>query len=68
MEATISAASVSSPIALKYKVFADQQFPSEWHVEAINADTGDIFSAVFANADAERCAREYAEWRNRPTR
>jgi hypothetical protein len=52
-----------STIKLEYRVFPDKEIPSEWHVEAINPDTGDIFSAVFGNADAERCAREYAAWR-----
>ena len=51
---------------MEYKVFPDREIPSEWHVEAINSDTGDIFSAVFGNADAERCAREYAAWRESP--
>lgn len=43
-------------------VFADKEFPNDWHVEAIDAKSGDIFQAVFAGPDAEGRAREYAEW------
>ena len=68
MEATISSASTLSSTTLKYNVFPDKEIPSEWHVEAIDPNTGDIFSAVFGNADAEKCAREYADWRSRADR
>ena len=55
--------STLSPTKLKYNVFPDREFPSDWHVEAIDPETGNIYSAVFGNAEAERCAREYAAWR-----
>lgn len=59
----ISAASSQFPSKLKYNVFPDKEFSTDWHVEAIDTDTGDVFSAVFGNADAENRAREYARWR-----
>ena len=41
-------------------VFADKEFPNDWHVETIDSKTGDIFAAVFSGPDAEERAREYA--------
>lgn len=43
-------------------VFADKEFPNDWHVETIDSKTGDIFAAVFSGPDAEERAREYATW------
>jgi hypothetical protein len=43
-------------------VFPDKQFPNDWHVETIDANTGDIYVAVFSGPDAEDKAREYATW------
>jgi len=63
MENSNGAARVLVPSKLKYHVFQDKELPSDWHVEAIDAETGDIYSAVFGNANAEQCAREYAAWR-----
>ena len=62
MEAITSEARTLSVARLKYNVFPDKEFPSDWHVEAIDSETGEIYSAVFGNADAERRAREYARW------
>ena len=47
---------------MQITVFADKEFPHDWHVEAIDTKSGDIFQAVFAGPDAEDRAREYAEW------
>ena len=47
---------------MQIEVFADKQFPNDWHVEAIDTKSGDIFQAVFAGPEAEQRAREYAEW------
>lgn len=47
---------------MQITVFADKEFPNDWHVEAIDTKSGDIFQAVFAGPDAEGRAREYAEW------
>ena len=47
---------------LNQTIFADKQFPSDWHVEAIDPNSGDIFVAVFSGPDAEQRAREYADW------
>lgn len=47
---------------MQITVFADKEFPHDWHVEAIDTKNGDIFQAVFAGPDAEDRAREYAEW------
>jgi hypothetical protein len=47
---------------MQIEVFADRQFPNDWHVEAIDTKSGDIFQAVFAGPEAEQRAREYAEW------
>lgn len=43
-------------------VFADKEFPNDWHVEMIDSETGDIYQTVFSGPDAEGRAREYAEW------
>jgi hypothetical protein len=43
-------------------IFADKEFPSDWHVETIDKDSGDIFVALFSGPDAEERAREYAAW------
>jgi hypothetical protein len=43
-------------------VFADKEFPNDWHVEMIDQDSGDIFVAVFSGPEAEERAREYANW------
>jgi hypothetical protein len=47
---------------MQITVFADKEFPNDWHVEAIDTKSGDIFQAVFAGPDAEDRAREYADW------
>jgi hypothetical protein len=47
---------------MQITVFADKEFPNDWHVELINGENGDIFQAVFAGPDAEDRAREYADW------
>jgi hypothetical protein len=49
-------------INMQITVFADKEFPNDWHVEAIDTKSGDIFQAVFAGPDAEDRAREYADW------
>jgi hypothetical protein len=47
---------------ISHSVFADKQFPNDWHVEIIDHDSGDIFAAVFSGPDAEERAREYLDW------
>ena len=49
-------------INMQITVFVDKEFPKDWHVEAIDTKSGDIFQAVFAGPDAEDRAREYADW------
>ena len=41
------------------EIFADKQFPNDWHVETIDEKTGDIYQAVFAGPNAESRARKY---------
>jgi hypothetical protein len=52
---------------MRYEVFPDKDFPSEWRVEAIDAKSGDIFVTVFGSADAEGRAKEYAAWKESQT-
>jgi len=47
---------------MQIEVFADKQFPNDWHVEAIDTKTGDVFQTVFAGPNAEQRAKEYAAW------
>jgi hypothetical protein len=47
---------------MKTSIFPDKEFPNDWHVEAIDMDSGDIFVAVFSGPDSEERAREYATW------
>jgi hypothetical protein len=47
---------------MRWSIFADKDFPNDWHVEAIDKDSGDIFVALFSGPEAEKRAREYAEW------
>jgi hypothetical protein len=47
---------------MQMEVFADKEFPNDWHVEAIDTNTGDVFQTVFAGPDAEQRAKEYADW------
>ena len=55
---------ITSKKGLKYRstIFADKEFPNDWHVEIIEQDSGDIFVAVFSGPEAEERAREYAQW------
>jgi hypothetical protein len=57
-----SAPESGETINMQITVFADKEFPNDWHVEAIDTKSGDIFQAVFAGPDAEDRAREYADW------
>jgi hypothetical protein len=57
-----SAPESGETIDMQITVFADKEFPNDWHVEAIDTKSGDIFQAVFAGPDAEDRAREYADW------
>jgi hypothetical protein len=57
-----NAASQSEETKMTTEIFADKQFPNDWHVETIDEKTGDIYQAVFAGPNAERRAREYANW------
>lgn len=57
-----SAPESGETINMQITVFADKEFPKDWHVEAIDTKSGDIFQAVFAGPDAEDRAREYADW------
>ena len=49
-------------IVMQIEVFADKEFPNDWHVETIDSESGDIYQAVFSGPDAEQRAREYAAW------
>jgi hypothetical protein len=55
-----NAASQTEEARMTTEVFADKEFPNDWHVETIDEKTGDIYQAVFAGPNAERRAREYA--------
>lgn len=47
---------------MQTSVFPDKKFPNDWHVEAIDTKTGDIFQTVFSGPDSDKRAREYATW------
>ena len=47
---------------MQTSIFPDKEFPTEWHVEIIDTDSGDIFVALFSGPDSEERAREYASW------
>ena len=47
---------------MRWTIFADKKFPNDWHVEAIDRESGDIYVAVFSGPDAENRARKYADW------
>jgi len=49
-------------MTMQTTIFADKEFPNDWHVEIIEQDSGDIFVAVFSGPEAEERAREYAQW------
>ncbi len=49
---------------MDWSIFPDKEFPNDWHVEAIDKDSGDIFVAVFSGPDSEERAREYADWKS----
>ena len=57
-----SASQIQEVVQMKTTVFAEKEFPNDWHVEMIEPDSGDIFVAVFSGPDAEERAREYAKW------
>ena len=57
-----SVSQVQEAVKMQTTVFADKEFPNDWHVETINTDSGDIFVALFSGPDSEERAREYATW------
>lgn len=42
----------------------DKEFENSWRVEAPDEETGEIRIAVFGGPDAEKCAVEYAMFKN----
>ncbi len=54
---------------LKYEVVESPNNPGRWIVEAIDYDgkvfnTGAIFTRIFTGPTAQKCALEYAAWKN----
>jgi hypothetical protein len=49
-------------------VFQDEEDPEFWRVEETDDEDGICAIALFAGQDAERRAREYAEWLKSPVR
>ena len=48
---------------MHYEVVESPAYPGTWHAEAID-EKGRVFVTAFSGPDAERRAREYAEWKN----
>ena len=48
---------------MHYDVTESRAYPGTWHAEAID-ERGRIFLATFSGAEAEKQAREYANWKN----
>ncbi len=50
---------------MRYEMMRSRGSVDEWRVEAIDYEhDGQVFVAIFSGPDAERRAKEYAEWRN----
>jgi hypothetical protein len=50
---------------MRYEVMRSRGIVDEWRVEAIDYEQdGQVFVTIFSGPDAERRAKEYAEWRN----
>lgn len=48
---------------MDYEVAEDRDYAGTWRVEAIDRNDGDIYVAIFSGPEAEKRAREYAEWK-----
>lgn len=48
----------------KFEVIEHSDFHGQWHAEKINPDTGEVEVVIFAGAQAESRARQYAYTRN----
>ena len=48
---------------MQYEVVESQPYPGIWHVEGIDEE-GRVFVTAFSGPEAEKRAREYAQWKN----
>ena len=48
---------------MRYQVVQSLLYPETWHAEAID-ELGRVFVTAFSGPEAERRAREYADWKN----
>ncbi|MGA7920499.1 MAG: hypothetical protein WCA38_12625 [Candidatus Acidiferrales bacterium] len=55
---------VQTQSSLNFEAIRDKFRPTEWRVEAINTETGDVFVAVFRGPLARERAAEYAKFEN----
>ncbi|KKN68705.1 hypothetical protein LCGC14_0448960 [marine sediment metagenome] len=50
---------------LKYEVTEDKLYPGDWRAEATDYESeGECYVVIFAGPQAEKRAREYAEFKN----
>lgn len=50
---------------MRYETMRSRGSVDEWRVEGIDYEhDGQVFVTIFSGPDAERRAREYAEWKN----
>ena len=50
-------------LVMQYEVVESQPYPGIWHVEGIDEE-GRVFVTAFSGPEAEKRAREYAQWKN----
>ncbi len=51
-------------ITVRYEAFPDRDDSSNWRVEGIDSNAGDVYIAIFAGPFAEQRATEYSEFKN----
>jgi hypothetical protein len=50
---------------MQHEVVKDRTMLDSWRVEAINFQgDGEVYVAIFSGPDAEKRARDYADWQN----
>jgi hypothetical protein len=50
--------------AVRYEALQDRDNRSDWRVEGIDSQAGDVYIAIFAGPLAEQRASEYADFKN----
>jgi hypothetical protein len=56
-------ASQKEEVMMHYNIIESQHYPGTWQAEAID-DMGRVFVVAFSGPEAEKRAREYANWKN----